>query len=564
MSPSQGRPAPKPARNPSRKLSAQGSRAPAVGGLQRAVGKDLQKPARRPAPSGRGKVLAVVDLGSNSVRLQIAHATPDGQVTVLAEDRAAVRLGEQVFRTGRLSADSMSRASVALARFANLAQRSGAEKVRAVATSAVREASNRQNLIRQVRAHSGLAIEVISGAEEARLVTLGVLQGSPPLERNLLLDIGGGSTEIIAALGEEPEASYSMPLGSVRIWETFVESDPISRKEARLVEEAVEDSLGGIDPLLIGKFKRIIGSAGTTSAVAALAHRLSPSGLPESARAGRVTYPQVRAVLERLRDTNAKQRRKLGVEPHREDIIYCGTAILEGVMRVLRIEELEITTRGLRDGLMADLVRRVLKPPEAGLHHENAVLEGLRAFGRRCGYREDHAEQVARLSLSLFDQLKDVHHLGDEERALLHAASLLHDVGAFVSYNRHHKHSYYLLYHADLPGFTDRERELIATVARYHRRSVPKDRHEAFALLTPEERIVVRRLAALLRVADGLDRGHRRHVRHVTVVRRGNALRLDVDADEGAELEVWSARQKADLLEEVAGAPVTFKLHAGR
>jgi exopolyphosphatase/guanosine-5'-triphosphate,3'-diphosphate pyrophosphatase len=233
-------------------------------------------------------------------------------------------------------------------------------------------------------------------------------------------------------------------------------------------------------------------------------------------------------------------------------------------MRALRIEELEITTRGLRDGLMADLVRRRIKPPGVGQHHEHAILEGLRAFGRRVGYREEHAEQVTRLALSLFDQTREVHRLGDEERALLQAAALLHDVGSFVSYNRHHKHSYYLLYHADIPGFTDRERELIATVARYHRRSPPKDRHEAFALLTPEERIVVRRLAAILRVADGLDRGHRRHVRSVKVTRTPRRMTLDVVADEGAELEVWSAQQKSDLLQEICGGPVVFKLHSAK
>lgn len=522
-------------------------------------------PARRPRAVGgpaaaRGKVLAVVDLGSNSVRLQIASAAPDGQISVLSEDREPVRLGEQVFHSGRLSADSIGRTAVALARFARLAEHAGAHQVRAVATSAVREAGNRAQLVRTVRAHSGITIEVISGAEEARLVTLGVLQGGPPLERNLILDIGGGSTEIIAAQGEEPESAFSLPLGSVRLWETFVAHDPISRREVKLVDEAITDAMGSLDPLLTGKFRRMIGAAGTTAAVAELVRRLEGDARGPLGRAGRVTYEQVRRVLERLRDTTLKQRRKWGVEEHRVDIIYCGTAILEGVMRHLRVEELEITTRGLRDGLMADLVRRVLRPAEAGLHHENAVVGGLRAFGRRCGYREEHADHVARLSLSLFDQLREVHRLGDEERSLLQAAALLHDVGAFVSYNRHHKHSYYLLYHADLPGFTDRERELIATVARYHRRSAPKDRHPEFAALSPEERIVVRRLAALLRVADGLDRGHHRHVRGVAVSRKGKGLMLDIAAEAGAELEIWSAQQKADLLAEVAGGPVHFKL----
>jgi exopolyphosphatase/guanosine-5'-triphosphate,3'-diphosphate pyrophosphatase len=188
------------------------------------------------------------------------------------------------------------------------------------------------------------------------------------------------------------------------------------------------------------------------------------------------------------------------------------------------------------------------------------VLDGLRAFGRRCGYREEHAEQVAQLSLSMFDQLPDLHRLGEEERAILHAAAMLHDVGAFVSYNRHHKHSYYLLYHADLPGYTDRERELIATIARYHRRGVPKEGHEEFQRLTPEERDVVRTLAAILRVADGLDRGHRRHVRSLTARQWGKGVQIDVTAERGSDLEVWSARQKADLLEEISGGPIRIRL----
>ncbi|MCA1826279.1 MAG: HD domain-containing protein [Myxococcales bacterium] len=501
--------------------------------------------------------LAVVDLGSNATRLQIASVDSKGRTTVLAEDRAPVRLGEQVFRTGRLSAGAIARTALALERFAKLAQRAGAEQIRAVATSAVREASNRAALLRTVKNHAGLGVEVISGAEEARLVCLGVLQGEPASEPSLILDIGGGSTEIISARGEEPESAVSLQLGSVRLTEFFVESDPIARKQARLIDEAIQDSLATVDPLLVGKHKRIIGAAGTTGAVAQLGRRLSGRE-PESSLP--VTYAQVRRVLERLRDSTAKERRKLGVDEQRNDIVYAGTAICEGVMRKLRVEELAITSRGLRDGLMADLVRRTVSRRGAHLHQETAVLDGLRAFGRRCGYREEHAEQVAQLSLSLFDQTRDLHQLGEEERALLHAAAMLHDVGSFVSYNRHHKHSYYLLYHADLPGFTDRERELVATIARYHRRSPPKDRHTEFQRLTPDERIVVRRLAALLRVADGLDRGHRRHVRSVTVKRRGKRLEIDVEAEEGSELEVWSARQKADLLQEVCGGDVRFRL----
>ncbi|HEY6908908.1 MAG TPA: Ppx/GppA phosphatase family protein [Myxococcales bacterium] len=508
----------------------------------------------------RGSVLAVIDLGSNATRLQIAQLVA-GHLTILAEDREAVRLGEQVFRTGRLSGAAIARTAVALDRFAKLSQRAGAEYVRAVATSAVREASNRAALVRTVRSHAGIDVEVISGAEEARLVCLGVLQGEPPLERSLILDIGGGSTEIISARGEEPESAWSLQLGSVRLTEFFVQSDPVTRKQARLVDEAVQDALGQIDPLLTGKHRRIVGAAGTTGAVAQLARKLAGR---ERSGSAPVSYDEVRGVVRWLAASTQRQRRKAGVDEQRSDIIYAGAAICEGVMRKLRVDELQITSRGLRDGLMVDLLRRTVRPRGAHLHQETAVLEGLRAFGRRCAYREEHAEQVAQLSLSLFDQLRDLHRLGEEERALLQAAAMLHDVGSFVSYNRHHKHSYYLLYHADLPGYTDRERELIATIARYHRRSPPKDRHEEFQRLTTPERIVVKRLAALLRVADGLDRGHRRHVRSVKARLRGASVHLDVVADQNSDLELWSARQKSDLLQELSGGPLRIRQVDGK
>jgi exopolyphosphatase/guanosine-5'-triphosphate,3'-diphosphate pyrophosphatase len=506
----------------------------------------------------RGGVFAVVDLGSNATRLQIAQVSPEGRISVLAEDRAPVRLGEQVFKTGRLSGAAIARTAVALQRFAQLARRAGAQSIRAVATSAVREASNRAALVRTIRTHAGIDLEVISGAEEARLVCLGVLQGTAASERSLILDIGGGSTEIISARGEDPESWWSLPLGSVRLTEFFVSHDPIARKEARLVDEAVQDALTQLDPLLVGKHRRILGAAGTTAAVAQLARKVSGQGSASASLP--VTAEQVARVLEELRPTTSKQRKKMGVDEQRADIVYAGTAICEGVMRKLRVDELLVTSRGLRDGLMADLVRRTVRPRGGHLHQESAVVDGLRAFGRRCGYREEHAEQVALLSLSLFDQMREVHKLGEEERGLLHAAAMLHDVGAFVSYNRHHKHGYYLLYHADLPGFTDRERELIATIARYHRRSPPKERHIEFSRLTPDERIIVKRLAAILRVADGLDRGHRRHVRQVKVATRSKGLQIDVLAEEGSELEVWSARQKSDMMEELCGGEIRFRL----
>jgi len=272
-----------------------------------------------------------------------------------------------------------------------------------------------------------------------------------------------------------------------------------------------------------------------------------------------VSYAQVRRVLERLRTSTSRQRRKWGVDEQRSDIIYAGTAICEGVMRRLRVEELEITQRGLRDGLMADLIRRTVRARGAHLHQESAVLDGLRAFGRRCAYREEHAEQVAHLSLSLFDQLPDLHRLGEEERALCTPRPCCTTWARSSRTTAITSTATISCYHADLPGYTDRERELIATIARYHRRSSPKEGHEEFQRLTPQERVVVRNLAAILRVADGLDRGHRRHIRSLTARQWGNGVHIDVKRSGAA---TWRSGRPPESRspEEIAGGPVRIRM----
>lgn len=487
------------------------------------------------------------------MRLQIARGRPDGSYAVIAEDRAAVRLGHEVFRTGKLDERAIDDCAEAMKRFAAVAKRHGAMTMRAVATSAVREASNKSALVARVRRTSGIRLEVISGADEARLICIGVAQGTPRDRELLLIDIGGGSTEVTATQGEEAVTSVSLPLGAVRLSEQFIRHDPPTRREQELVAEAVRSAASGISPMLVGRFKSAVGSAGTIGAVVNLALR----------KKGRTKGPRI-ATLAQVRDMrrlaarlSTRQRARL-TDAHRADILFAGAALLEGLLTHLHVEEIEATNRGLRDGLMADLVQRTIAP-RAGLNTNAAVREGLRAFGRRCGYREDHAEQVAWIAREIFDQTEPLHQLSTDARALLDGAALLHDVGNFVSYNRHHKHSYYLILHADLPGFTERERELIANVTRYHRRSLPSHKHGQYDALTDSEQTLVRKLASILRIAEALDRGHARHVLRLVVKKQRAKTIFECDVQQGSDLELFTATERADLFRQEYGVKTDFR-----
>jgi len=494
--------------------------------------------------------LAVIDLGSNGARCLVAEVRGQSR-RVLLDVREPVKLAEGLYGTGSLSAAAMTRAVGALKRFQQEAKRLGAETVRAVATAAVREASNRLEFNRRVARETGLRLEVISGTEEARLIALGVLEGASARDEALLIDIGGGSTELSATRGAAVRVGHSVELGAVRLTEMFLQSDPPRAKELRLLEEHVADVLadrlaGGLP----GKRRRVLGTAGSIGA------------LGEALREGqRASGPDVierkalRKLYERLCRMRVAARRKV-VEEKRVDTIVAGAAVLLGVMDHLDLDAVEVSRKGLRDGLLLDLVSRLGMPLPGAASQDVALREGVRAFGEQCQYRAPHAHHVMSLALSLFDQLYELHGLEPESRQLLYAAAMLHDVGNFVSRSRHHKHSAYLIQNAELPGFTDAEKEVVAQVARYHRKSHPRPKHAPFMGLTPAERRQVTRLAGLLRLADALDRGHRRNVRFVTARARGRTVQVMLHGRGAMELELWASESGRELLEEALGTRV--------
>jgi exopolyphosphatase/guanosine-5'-triphosphate,3'-diphosphate pyrophosphatase len=492
-------------------------------------------------------VLAAIDVGTNAVRLELARPDPDGSLETLHQERDPIRPGEGVFATGMMSKETADRLLSTLRRYAALCRRHKA-RVRAVATSAMRDARNREEIVQRVREEAGLNLEVVSGKEEARLICLGVLHRKPPHTRSLLVDIGGGSTEVAIATGERPDELWSLALGSVRLTEMFDASGKVSPKQLRLMRSYVEEQLRKAMPERPEHLPRVaLGSSGTISAVV---------GFAASEGTAHASVRQLSHAVDTLAELTPERRRKR-FDPRRADIIVAGATVLERVVKHLGVESVTAVNRGLRDGLLVDLLYRQDETRE-----DHSLADAAVAMGRRLLFDEKHARQVASLALTLFDELAALHNLPLSCRPYLETAALLHDIGNAVSYERHHKHTYYLLHNGDLPGLADRERELVARVARYHQRSPPELNHAGMEGLSPAEARLVRKLATLLRVANALDSSHHQPVKELRAVNGRDAVSLHLKSRQPVDLELWTVEHETALFRRVFNKRLA--LHAGR
>jgi len=424
-----------------------------------------------------------------------------------------------------------------LSRYAALCRRYRA-RVRAVATSAVREARNQEEIVRRARAEAGLQLEVVSGREEARLIGLGVLEGRSPSARSLLIDIGGGSTEVIIGVGEKPAGLYSVAVGAVRFTEIFGSSGRVSEKRLEVMRSYAAEAFRETLPRRLPGPRVALGSSGTINAVVAA-----------GSDSKRLTLRRLERMVDDLAGMSlAKRRRRF--EPKRAEIIVGGAVILEACMRHLKLEAISAVSTGLRNGILLDLARR---SPAAAAAAAEGRTEAVLALGRRFGFDERHARQVSRLALELFDQLADLHRLPASARGLLEASALLHDVGHAVSPQRHHKHSFYLVANADVAGFSDQERQLVALVARYHRRTPPEPGRPDLQELAPGQLKLLRRLVALLRVADALDRSHSQPVKALRASVPNRRVRLVARARASLDLELWDVAREAAFFRAALG-----------
>ncbi len=512
---------------------------------------------------GSGQVLAAIDIGTNSFHLVVARTTRSGAFEIIAREKEVVRLGSGSGDMKRLAPDAIDRGIDALTRFRQIAEISGAE-VRAIATSAVREADNRDEFLRRARDDAGVEVEVVSGVEEARLIHLGVLQDVAVVDKRLLLiDIGGGSTEFVVGEGTEMLAARSLKLGAIRLTDRFFAHEPLTAGQVRQCRAHVRSYLGPVvrEVHRLG-FEVAIGSSGTILNVAEMVRQRRG----ESGRAvSNITFSRKelgKVVASLVEATTVKQRLKVaGLDVRRVDIIVGGAILLDEAAAALGIEEMTVSDYALREGLVLDTLQR--SSPASSLIGEGTAdirARSVRRLSNLCPEERAHAEHSRHLALELFDATSDLHELGAPARELLAAAALLANVGIAISHDRHHLHSYYVIRHAEhLRGFTQREVELIAQVARYHRKSLPKAKHEAFASLTSRDQRTVRTLAGILRTAIALDRSHAGVVQDLACRREGETLVLEVGSRGDPSLELYTAEERKELLATALGVDVRLE-----
>jgi exopolyphosphatase/guanosine-5'-triphosphate,3'-diphosphate pyrophosphatase len=529
------------------------------------------------SPSDPGSILAAIDVGTNSIHMVVVRIEPTlPGFTIIAREKETVRLGDRDPATGHLKLAAMARAIAALKRCQEIAKTLSAGQIIAVATSAVREAPNGREFLKQVEVELGLQIDLISGPEEARRIYLGVISGMDfNHQPHFVIDIGGGSTELILGSGEEPHCLTSTKIGAVRLTQEFVTTDPISANEFQylqayvrgMLERPVEDIQAHLQP---GERPRLVGTSGTIEALAIIHAREKLGIVPSPLHGYQISLKDLRDLVNRLRKLSYTDRLTFpGMNERRADIIVAGALILQEAMILLGAESLTICERALREGVVVDwmLTHGLI---EGRLRSQSSVRQGsILHIAQKYQVNLEHSKRVSDFALSLFDQtFSTLHHWGTEERELLWAAALLHNCGHFVSHSAHHKHSYYLIRNSDLLGYTETEIETIANLARYHRKSPPKKRHENYRNLTSKNhRKAVDQLSALLRLAVALDRrqiGAIQHVRceyHLAKPELHLHL-LPTNPDDDCALELWSLDYKRPSFEAEYGMSLRVTLEA--
>jgi exopolyphosphatase/guanosine-5'-triphosphate,3'-diphosphate pyrophosphatase len=507
-----------------------------------------------------GKRLAAIDVGSNSIRLLVTEVGADGSYRILDDEKQTTRLARGLADTGRLGKESMRQSLEALQRIRTIALGFGAERLEVIGTSALREADNRAEFLKLVHDELGIDVEVISGTEEAQLSFTSIARHFDLKAINAVaVDLGGGSAELILVANGVVEELYSLPVGSVRLTDSFLHSDPCADKEFRRLTKYVRKQFRQS----VGRVRFVphvmIGAGGTFMALANMSMRRRGTVYP-SVGGYEMNRAEVRHILDNLKDLSLRARREVpGLHADRADIIIAGLAAIERLMKLFHVNRLLIHDQGVRDGLMLRTIGQTLRRRATPAEDGTDPLDGVRQFAAACAVEPRHSEHVARLAGQLFAQLQGPLQLDPGDALILEAAALLHEVGNVINYEKHHQHSYHLILHGNLRGLSPRQRELIANVARYHRRSGPKKKHENFARLAPADRETVRRLSAILRVADGLDRTHMQRVQKVRCVCGPGRVRVRVRATSVPDVDFWGAQQKGKLFETVFGLKLRFE-----
>ncbi|MDB9455157.1 Ppx/GppA phosphatase family protein [Dolichospermum circinale] len=521
------------------------------------------------------QMIAAIDIGTNSLHIvivKIEAALPS--FTMIAREKETVRLGDRNLITGELKPEIMNKAIACLGRFKTLAYSLGVTSIVAVATSAVRESPNGKEFLHQIETQVGLNVDLISGREEARRIYLGVLSGMEfNNQPHIIIDIGGGSTELILGDSEEPRSLTSTKIGAVRLTGELVKSDPITETEFKylqayargMLERSVEEVQG---KLKIGDSPRLIGTSGTIETIATIHAREKLGLVPSTLNGYQFSLQDLRTWVTRLRRmTNIERAAIPGMPEKRSEVILAGAVILQEAMTLLGLESLTVCERSLREGVIVDwmLTHGFI---DNRLRFQSSIRQrSVLKIAKKYQTNLEHGDRVAAFALSIFDQTQaQIHNWGANQRQLLWAAAVLHNSGHHVSHSAHHKHSYYLIRNSELLGYNETEIEIIANIARYHRKSPPKKKHENYRnLLHKEHRTMVNQLSAMLRLAVALDRRQIGAIAHIQCEYQPNfqefkMLIFPSTIEDECGLEMWSLDYKKGVFEEEFGLKFVAKL----
>ena len=503
---------------------------------------------------------AAIDVGSNAMRLKIVQVQPDGSIEPIYQYRAPVRLGHEVFLTGFLAEEAIQKAIAAFGEFRDVLKTSKVHSTRAIATSATREAINGDNFVKRIYSSSGIQLERISGGEEARLVQLAVSQKINLRGKTaLVIDIGGGSVEFDVIDRGSIVYSNSLRLGTVRLCETFLRTDSISDLQILLLKAYMEQLLETtLDAINAYKIDMVLGTGGN---VEELSRQIGiavgeGNGVPADVRFIPLREFQ-RFVKEISKQSAIERMNRYDMRADRADVILpAGLVLTEVLSNVVAAKGLYAANVGLKDGVLAEMVDRFRNSWDTTLEEEE-ILKAATALGHKYHFHPGHAQQVRYLAELLFNQLQPLHQLSRESRMLLRVAATLHEIGGYINSSAHHKHSYYLITNSEVVGLQPQQLEIIANIARYHRKAFPNEqKHAHFHALSYAERERVTKLAAILRIADALDHQHKSVVQSVKVNIHDDAIEIDAQSFDACLLENWHLQEKGRLFTHTFGLAI--------
>ncbi len=506
--------------------------------------------------------IAAIDAGSNALRLVIARADSPWAIYRLETERYPVRLGHRAFTKHEFDKQTIGKAVRAFRHFRDLMNRHNVQKYRAVATSAAREARNRRELIERVWRKANIKLEVIDGAEEARLVRTGVLGAlGEKISPRLIVDLGGGSMEINLMRQGAVQFSAALPIGTVRLMESFgaggrmdeTEVEGVRHYALSLLRSALPDKLDLSNSIAVA-------CGGNAEALTQIA-----AGQPERG----IDTMSVRLLQDRLWDIvgrSVPQRMKaFGVRKDRAEVMGIAAIVFAAVGRWLNLRSLLVPCVGVREGVLRELVvSHFAGQPREDVRRESGLLAGARAFAKRFDSDVKHAEHIRQLSSLIFDQLAPLHTLNAESRGLLEAAAVLHDVGYFINSDGHHKHSEYLIRNGEIGGLSGWQRDVVACVARYHSKARPEPHHKLYDSLDPKQRRQVRLLAGILRISEALDCEHKQNVTAVDADIRRRQVVFTVQMKGNPRRLLTEARRRAAFFEEEFQQKAVFRSHTAR